>query len=381
MAGGMFKRLHFFAIAVFFVTLIIEIAFLISATPSLLAALGDWSIVIYTLVPLPIGVELWGGAHLAFTVILIIVILLSFLWAMLRRDGGLLHALVSRKRDVWAMGDLEAVGMALMGALSVNFIFYYIVMLGGYNPVVPEFPTNTLQFTELLFFASVWEELIIKLSFISLPLLVVHVIFRSPFEWWRYVAGGKIQMKLLTVLLMIFSAAVFGWAHVAGGWDLAKFVPTFVAGLMSAFLFIRYGLHASILFHFANNFLDVPYMLSNNEGVGTFMTIILLFFIAMGTIYWLMLARSMSGFFKRIASGQAEGPGAQAVSARPAQQGSSIPTHPTAYARQAQSYSCESCGGYEFGYSKGTFTCLRCGRNVGEPPKPPDDGKKDVMEL
>jgi DNA-directed RNA polymerase subunit RPC12/RpoP len=378
MSSAPFRSLHFVTTLVFFVTILIEIGFLICCAPALLASLGEWSIIIYTLVPFPIGVELWGSAHAAMTVLAIAVILVSFTWALLRPDGGFLRALIARKREVWSMGDLESVGMALMGALSVNFIIYLLASAFGSEPVIPEFPSNALHFTEMLFFASFWEELVIKLSFISFPLLLLGMMFRAKLEWWRYVIGGKIQMKGITVMLMILSAAIFGLAHVAGGWDWWKFVPTFIAGLLSAFLFIRFGLHASILFHFANNFLDVPSILGNNLAIDYVLSVLLFFFAAMGTIYWLMFIRSMFRIFTGAKRGTAK-EGAEAMSPQGTSQVTL--THPTIFASRASPYICASCGNDEFSFSKGEFTCTRCGWKVGQPSKPPDDGKKDVMEL
>jgi len=374
MSYTLFLRVHFVAVITFFITLLAEVSFLICAAPAILTSLPGWGLVIYTLIPYPIGVELHGVMHLLITGGAILVIILSFSWVMLRPGEGFIHILASKKRDLWGMGEMESIGMALMGALCVNFFIYLIAEISQAKPVTPEFPENTLQVVELLFFASFWEELVVKLSFISLPLLVLGVIFRWQIPWWRYLTGGRIELKGVTFIFMLFSAMIFGILHVIGGWDWWKFFPAFIAGVLSAALFLRFGLHASILFHFANNFLSAPSLLANNLIVDYIVTGILLYFVGMGTIYWVLLFRSL---FRTENKPKEKDLHPSTHQENP----SSPPTHLHVVTSSASPYLCSACRNDEFMFSEGVFICTRCGQKVGQPPESKQDEKKDVMEI
>ncbi len=68
--------------------------------------------------------------------------------------------------------------------------------------------------------------------------------------WYRYLFGGIKDWEPASVILVVFSATYFAYAHVGHGWDWFKFPGTFVSGLIFAYLFQRWGLHTAISMHF-----------------------------------------------------------------------------------------------------------------------------------
>ena len=49
---------------------------------------------------------------------------------------------------------------------------------------------------------------------------------------------------------------MFGFAHMSG-WGILKVAPTFFTGMMMGWLYCRFGIHASIAFHFLVDYLAV----------------------------------------------------------------------------------------------------------------------------
>lgn len=107
--------------------------------------------------------------------------------------------------------------------------------------------------------ASVWEEVIVRFLMIGVPLFLIKTLSnkesgsfsedlskkRIPF---KELIGGRNVFGRSEVTLIILSSSLFGLAHL--GWGPWKVVPTFVSGLLFGYLFIRVGLHASIVVHF-----------------------------------------------------------------------------------------------------------------------------------
>lgn len=104
-----------------------------------------------------------------------------------------------------------------------------------------------------LLFASVYEELICRLALIGVPCLAVALLLGRKEGWWRYLLGGAEYERWMFVFIL-FSAIMFGAAHL-DNWGSWKFLPTFGFGILAGYLFVKYGLHASIAAHFINDFL------------------------------------------------------------------------------------------------------------------------------
>ena len=296
-----FPTLHYFALIVFFVLLSFLVGFLVASTAGILAAAPGWDLWVMVLpaflfswaVPVVVAVD--GSLHLYLTAGAAAIVVASFVWALLSPRDGFLRPLLSGERRMWRLGALESVGMSYMAAVSMNVVWVILIFAAGWVPQTPaQIPTwSPEHIAEALFFASVWEEASVKLTMISLPLLVAHLIGRKLLPSQRYLLGGHIEFDRLAGFLMIVSAAVFGYLHVIGGWDWTKFPPAFVFGMFTGYLFLRFGLYAAILLHFANNFLIVPVLLAGRPSLDTAITLVLLFFVMIGLVYWSLLVRTI----------------------------------------------------------------------------------------
>ena len=100
---------------------------------------------------------------------------------------------------------------------------------------------------------------------------------------WGYFLGGGFRIGPLEAFFITGSALMFGLAHVAG-WDLWKALPTFVAGLGFGYLFLKVGIHASILLHFAFDYLSLGEGLL--PGAGYFDVLIIVLFTIVGAFYF-----------------------------------------------------------------------------------------------
>jgi beta propeller repeat protein len=108
--------------------------------------------------------------------------------------------------------------------------------------------------------ASVIEEVKYRALLIGLIFLLVSLINKTKERSWiKYLIGGGFKLNFCTFSLILISALIFGYIHVPPwGTDtlyaILYFFWAFAGGLALGFLFLRYGLHASILFHFLINY-------------------------------------------------------------------------------------------------------------------------------
>lgn len=158
--------------------------------------------------------------------------------------------------DFNALSETAAYEMPVL--LGITLIFEFIGILffvrsGGDTPGID--PGSDSGATFSLLFASVYEELLCRLGMIGVPCFILALLLkRKDSSLWRYLLGGMKYEKWMAVFV-IFSAVMFGMAHL-DNWGTWKFLPTFAFGLITGYLFVKYGLHAAIGAHFINDFLD-----------------------------------------------------------------------------------------------------------------------------
>jgi hypothetical protein len=219
-----------------------------------------------------------------------------------------------------------------------DYVYAIIVALTGTTPNVPAFNELPVWYQFYTFAnASVWEEIAARILLCGLPLMVAYILahgtrpqypeapaqpvrqgppppppsmtsagmpdippqapgpFPKPLtltEYLRsrttrglkgYFIGGGFKMGPLEAFFMVGSALMFGLAHVPG-WDIWKLLPTFIAGLGFAYLFLRVGIHAAILLHFSFDYLDLTAGMV--PGFDAMMIILVLLWFAVGAFYF-----------------------------------------------------------------------------------------------
>jgi hypothetical protein len=258
---------------------------------------------------------------------------------------------------------------AQLFAAAWFFDFAYLLILTsvGVEPVEPaglDPSQGNWFFLFQLINAAVYEELIARVLLLGLPLLVISALLSIrrggpviPVK--QALLGGGIAIGTKEVLLLAFSASMFGTAHIFGA-DLYRMPPALMGGLVLGYLFLRAGLAYSIMFHFVwNSFVGIIGLAATggNSGALILASLVALIVAAAGFPAFLLYARYFVGHFRRPATAAPKAP-------------------PTA-APPAQSpfwFECEDCGWPEATYELGTMRCSRCGRLHPGPGPPPPAG-------
>lgn len=339
--------------------------------------------------------ELGGWSFFAYYVLLAAAIAISFIWMTYKSVRPAKNELLGRPTKEHS--PLFTIGTLFMAVLAFNVIFYAFVSSSGTSPTTPDFEAPELWETLYGFAnASVWEEVVTRILLIGVPLLLIDAVRRSRRPELRerklrqYILGGGLEIGKVEAALLIFSSVMFGIAHV-WSWDVWKIIPALAAGLAFGYLYLKLGVYASIMLHFAFDFLSVPMELwPGNFALEMAFGLLSLLWLVVGIpflVYYLAKAFGwMTG--KRIwpdvpfktptptysyappyyppaygyqgQQGYRPGhPTAQPQSGpayRPAP-AAPLPTDPTAFG-----YRCPHCGNGEAHYEDGKLICTKCRR-------------------
>ncbi len=172
--------------------------------------------------------------------------------------------------------------------LVVNLTFGIISALMGYPLNSPEsFPSGNNPDSLFSYAdAAVWEEIISRVMLIGVPMAVAALALRRK-KGMAYLLGG-FGMSRLALILLIISSFLFGYAH-SGGWGLVKVIPASIGGFAMGYLYIRFGLHAAIVFHFLTDYLAV---LIGNSGM-IFVEMLMIASVAVGILCLINLVQRM----------------------------------------------------------------------------------------
>ncbi len=243
--------------------------------------------------------------------------------------------------------------------------------------------TGTLQ--ESLFLlanASVWEELIVRVLLIGLPLLLVDILRRTrAHKWHSYLLGGGFKIGTPEAILVMASAAIFGYAHYASGWGAWKIIPTSAAGLAFGYLFLRFGLAASIMLHFATDYLGMPIEVFNSNGLTLITGLGILIWLGFGVIFFSYYLTRIGEFLtgQKLFGGSPApvptpwvDPSVQDSFQPPAygpyevhqsgwNQGTAVDPNASQHYGFSGGYVCSRCGSTQARWVDGRFQCMRCG--------------------
>ena len=393
----------------------------------------------YFYLPLPLPVLLYlsqdQAPFLAYYGFIVAALVASGLWYTLRERKQLsrtlrapLARIGTRLRSTSAWVSIAQVWLA---TTFFQAALIFLLEAVGASPSSPFVPTATNAWTLLFDYsaASVFEELAFRMFLIGVPMAAAALLYRAARSGLptapgssgpahprvrgaiRYLWGGQLrkgssrEARIMAGVLILISALLFGLAH-APGWGWWKVLPAFVVGLGMGYVFVRHGIGASILVHFATDGL----LSLSLEGIGGIGLDIFT------NLFYLGLAIAGSGFFAwYVLSAWEEfrdllrGPQARIVrqpvpaggvppgawayappppatapasppppwppqggtppppAARPGLQlpQGYLPTyHPPPYGYPPVRFQCPFCGWVEARYESRTFTCLRCGRTA-----------------
>lgn len=221
------------------------------------------------------GIALEGQAFLGWYLFIVIIIIISIFWLIYTEGKNFLHIFIKSSKRIYpppSKSNNSFVMIAQLFFANIFFGYFVILILVIFQiPIsVPEAePVELSDLLPQLFYslanASVAEEFGVRILYLGLPLLFVDLVRRTPKKWYRYFTGGTFKLTPATIFFLVFSSAVFALAH-STNWGLWKTVPTFVAGLALGYLFLRKGIHTSIILHFAIDYMILYVAVTMESG-------------------------------------------------------------------------------------------------------------------
>lgn len=377
---------------------------------------GPRLIPVYILTPFPTGgyVDAEAPVFLLYFGLIAAAILGTLVWLAFRDGRSMWAAVLRPSADLRSRLESKSAWVAVAQVfLAVWFfqIFYGIVLQqGGVTPTTK--PSGIALPAWYDYFAlanaAVYEEVVTRLVFIGIPLVVLATALRrrdpsaGRVPAWRHLFGGTVTRDSHPALvaascgLIVLSGTVFGLAHVPGYGEW-KFLPAMVAGLGAGYLFVRRGILAGILWHFANDYLAAAGLMlvagGNLAAVGILGLLFLIlaglgaFFFVWYFVYGVALVKDLGVRWGRLKPepvavapvfagppppppyyvyGPPAAPppaGAPWSAPRPAP----LPAPPPGlqqvpwFGGGFATFRCPRCGWREATYDAGRFTCLRCG--------------------
>lgn len=286
------KTVLAYGMITFVAQLLIGLAALIYGTTIVLPVIAEHGYTLYVIAPvlMPVG-EISGDALAAYYIVIVAAILASAVWLFLTSFKDFFQELRMRGKPRKHSAIFDLCGLMF----AVLFLNVVVVLISGVLWEEPSSPTENAELWELLFLlanASVWEELIVRVLLIGVPLLIMDFArqsFRT--KKFRYILGGGFEMGVPEVTLILISSALFGYGHY-DGWGAWKVFPSAVAGVAFGYLFLRHGLASAIMLHFGFDYLSMPSeVFSDGSDMGV------LFLLALAVLAWVAMGAVFFGYY------------------------------------------------------------------------------------
>lgn len=299
-----------------------------------------------------------GVWFVIYYILLVAAVVLSFALMLYKSRDRFWKELTFKRTE---HSPLYVISTLFLAVLALNAAYYLLL---GFLGVDPSTGGDTGALWEKLWYllrASVWEEVICRILYIGLPLGVVYVIKGKAAPYRRYLFGGGFQFGPWERFFLVFSSTIFALAHVFS-WDLYKVPPTFLAGLALGYLFLRFGVYASIMLHFFIDYLSFPRDVWPGDGTDVVLGLLLLAFMALGAVYLVYYSIRAAELF----SGRRllHWGGSRPINAYYAPLSSKARYRPYdgPLAQPSFGFICKYCAASDARYVDGKFICLRCGR-------------------
>ncbi|OPY33376.1 MAG: CAAX amino terminal protease self- immunity [Methanomassiliicoccales archaeon PtaU1.Bin124] len=343
---------------------ILNIGLMIWGTTIVFPETSSHTYPIFIIVPWLIVLHRIGGIVLAgFYVFLASAIIISFLYMGRESFKPFLNELRGKMPEK-GHSPLFVTATLMFATVFFTYLVYIVAEIAGIGITTPDFDQSLWALLLSLAGASVWEEIVSRVMLIGLPLLVIHLATKKMRSPKRYLLGGGFELGKLEIALLLFSSLMFSLAHLSS-WDAVKLIPTFASGLALGYLFIRYGLYASIMLHFFVDYLNMPYYaagksVSSGVAIGLLEIAIIIIGLACFIYYLLRIYDFMGdkGLVKKASPAPVMySQGQQNVAPPPAQN-----EPPITYHGQVPAFVCKQCGGTQARYDNGALFCTRCGK-------------------
>ena len=341
----------------------LNVAILIWGVTLVLPETATHTIHLFLVIPFLVDfASLTGDGFALYYLLIVAAIIVSFIIMMVRSLPALRKEAAMQK--VEEHSPAYVIATLFFAVIGFNLLFNIIIVLFGYNPVTP--PAEPLWVSLYsLANASVYEELIIRVLYIGLPLMIIALVRPEGKPLWRYLVGGGFQIGKKELFFLFFSSLMFSAGHIFN-WDVFKLAPTFVAGLALGYLFLRFGLWAAIMLHFFVDYLRMGIDAPGNGGVQAYICIALIGAFLIGLAY--MVHYGLKGISYLTGKDlRLEKPIAASSGASPMQPPSAYAPPPPAQLQPTSGgfdIFCHSCGSREAKYENGVLICAQCGRQL-----------------
>jgi len=230
------------------------------------------------IVPALVSVGKISGFELQIYYILLLVAVVACVGYLFYRAIKPTKALINGDKEPIKNTALFEVAVLFSALYFFEFILTLVLKACGVNMgTLPQ--RETWQWMFDLLEASVWEEIITRVLYLGVPMMIVYAITKNnELPLWRYPFGG-FKMNTTALIFIIFSAFMFGAGHLTN-WGWWKFIPTFIFGLIAGYLFVKYGVYATIAIHFLTDYLSAETWLTGNSAIITMLLLIVVLALA-----------------------------------------------------------------------------------------------------
>ncbi len=179
---------------------------------------------------------------------------------------------------------LCACSSALCASLVLSVILLLMAAAGGNGASTSWMSEYTeMQMFFMLTRAGLHEEIIVRVIWIGLPMAIIAYLVHKDKRSWQHLFGG-FGMSKAALVFIVFSSVLFGLAHLEG-WGWGKVPSATVGGIIFAYLYVEYGLYASVLAHTANDTITTL-TYTFGEGMSSLVSILLMIIGVVILIYW-----------------------------------------------------------------------------------------------
>ena len=325
--------------------------------------------------------EISGAVLEAWYLVLVAAIGVSALYVFVKSVPRFYSEVAGRgePRNHSALFDISGLMFAVF---FVNAAIVLFLTLSGSEPTAPSEGAEDWEMLFLLANASVWEEIIIRVLLIGVPLIIISTLRQDEAARpHRLLLGGGIEIRSPEAALILLSAAIFGIAHY-WSWGLWKVFPSGLAGIAFGYVFLRHGLAASILLHFSFDYLSMPILIFDpSAGAQIGFAIAIILWVALGAVFTVYFAIRVAEFVMRttflddpvdraiLQRLQTAPSGAQGAHGWTERGGAGSAYMEDARRREPARappggawFACPFCGSAEARWQNGKLQCLGCGR-------------------
>lgn len=303
---------------------------------------------------------------LIFYIFFIAVLLVSFILLIMRSKDTFARELTMK--PVKEHSPLYTICTLIMAMTAISLIVQVVIpaLFGQTSHVLP-IDDEKWQILYSIAEPPVWEELISRVLLLGIPLLVIDLVLnavnkkyeRKPLR--RYILGGGFSFGAKEIIFLLISSSLFGYAHFSG-WDAYKIIPAAIAGLSMGYVFLKYGLYASISFHAINNMIGLSTYLYDGIGYALIIGIISLLIFLLGIPYLVNYTYKLTKWISMNIEQRPKGATPQPLCAEPVQ----LEEEPKQEMQNVSGantigFRCKNCGNDSAVFENGELVCTRCG--------------------